>query len=129
MELSEGPPKASASLMPGASAGDDPSDTDSHVSFNEDDLPDGICDEYAGVFPGSWNIEDEDKLQELGWEARSRAALFWWKRFVPHWTHPNWDPAFEITVDGAKTRASRGEAMRPAILPADEGIARTSYTR
>lgn len=132
MAQSQGPPSASAIPGPSASAGDNPSDTDSHVSFDEGDLPDGICNDYARVFPGPWNVEDEDKLQELGWEARSRVDMFWWKRFVPYWTHPNWDPAFEITVDGRRTRASRGdarEAMRPAILPVDEGIARTSYTR
>ncbi|KAG8169727.1 hypothetical protein KVR01_000472 [Diaporthe batatas] len=129
MELSQGSSEAAANLVPGISAGDSHSDTDSHISFDEDDLPDGICDEYAGAFPGPWSIEDEDKLQELGWEGRSRTDRFWWKRFVPYWTHPNWDPAFEITVDGTKTRASRGERMRPAILPVDEGIARTNYTR
>lgn len=51
MELSQASPEASAILVPGGPARDDTSDTDSHVSFNEDDLPDGICDEYAGVSP------------------------------------------------------------------------------
>jgi hypothetical protein len=132
MEQSQDFPSASAIPEPGASADVDHSDTDSHVSFDEDDLPDGICNDYARVFPGPWNIEDEDKLRELGWKSRLRTEMFWWKRFVPYWTHPNWDPAFQITVDGTKTRASRGdarEAMRPAILPADEGIPRSRYTR
>lgn len=118
--------------IPGASAGDESSDTESHVSFDEDQLPDGTCTDYARVFPGPWNLEDERRLLELGWKERSNVDKFWWRRFVPHWTNPTWDPNFEITVDGTKTRAARGDAratMRPAILPADEGIARTSYTR
>lgn len=117
---------------PGASAGDDSSDTESHMSFDSDDLPDGICTDYSRVFPGQWNIEDEKKLSELGWKERSRVDRFWWKRFVPYWTHPEWDPAIEIKVDGTRTRASRGDAratMRAAILPADDEIARSSYTR
>lgn len=118
--------------IPGASAGDESSDTESHVSFDEDQLPDGTCTEYARVFPGPRNLEDERRLLELGWKERSNVDKFWWRRFVPHWTNPTWDPNFEITVDGTKTRAARGDAratMRPAILPADEGTARTSYTR
>lgn len=129
MEQSQDIPSASNIPELGAFASGDSSDTESHVSFDEDQLPAGICNDYARVFPGPWNIEDEDKLQEQGWKKRSRVEMLWWRRFVPYWTHPNWDPAFEITVDGQRTRASRGDTMRPAILPADEETARTSYTR
>ncbi|KAI7776410.1 hypothetical protein LA080_005365 [Diaporthe eres] len=118
--------------VPGAPAGDDQSDTESHVSFDEDQLPDGTCTDYSRVFPGPWSREDERRLLELGWKERSNVDKFWWKRFVPYWTSPTWDPKFEITVDGTKIRAARGDArttMRPAILPADERMARTSYTR
>lgn len=116
----------------GEPAADDQSDTESHVSFDEDQLPDGTCTDYSRVFPGPWNLEDERRLLELGWKERSNVDKFWWRRFVPYWTSPTWDPNFEITVDGKKMRAARGDAratMRPAILSADEGIARTSYTR
>lgn len=123
--------------VPGASSGAPPadydsSDTESHVSFDEDQLDDGVCTDYERVFPGPWNLEDENKLLEEGWKERSRVEKLWWQRYVPYWTHPNWDPAFEITVDGTKTRASRGDAgttMRAAILPADENISRTRYTQ
>lgn len=126
------PIASGVSLSDSLAGGDASSDTESHVSFDEDDLPDGICSDYARVFPGPWNVKDEKRLLDQGWKERSRTEIFWWQRFVPHWTHPEWDPAIEITVDGTKTRASRGDwwsSMRPAILPADEEIARTGYTQ
>lgn len=126
------PSFSGVSLSGPPAIGDDSSDTESHVSFDEDDLPDGVCSDYARVFPGPWNVEDEKRLLDQGWKERPRTERSWWQRFVPHWTHPEWDPAIEITVDGTKTRASRGDwwsSMRPAILPADEEIARTGYTQ
>lgn len=134
MDQTQDLPSASGVSLSGPPAivVDDSSDTESHVSFDEDDLPDGVCSDYARVFPGPWNVEDEKRLLDQGWKERPRTERFWWQRFVPHWTHPQWDPAIEITVDGTKTRASRGDwwsSMRPAILPADEEIARTGYTQ
>lgn len=125
----------------GESRVSDCSETDSHVSVTSVDLAnqfendatfkDAQYDRVAEIFLRQWNGEDERALRRSGWKKRKDEAVEGWKVFIPSWTHPRWDPSIEITMDGEWRRAARGDSqarMRAAILPSDQGLARTEYT-
>lgn len=107
--------------------------TASHVSFDPDSFPpDEQCTDYTPVFPGDWRQEDAEGLMELGWTGKSMDEYAYWQSYCPFWTSPNWDPTIESTIDGSMQKAVRGNAevvMRPTILPRDQDVPRTEYTK
>ncbi|KAK7718948.1 hypothetical protein SLS63_010361 [Diaporthe eres] len=107
--------------------------TASHVSFDPDSLPpDEQCLDYTPVFPGDWRQEDEEGLLALGWTGKPIHEYAYWQSYCPFWTSPTWDPTIETTIDGSMQKAVRGSGevvMRPTILPRDEGVRRTEYTK
>lgn len=109
------------------------SSTESHVDFDPNvDLTEQ-CTDFSTVFPGGLQEGDADDLQELGWVQRTDAERAAWPPFwVPYWTRPGWDPSIEVSFDGTNQRAFRGDtenSMRPTILPGDENVPRTNYTK
>ncbi|KAI7779937.1 hypothetical protein LA080_000149 [Diaporthe eres] len=107
--------------------------TASHVSFDPDSLPpDEQCLDYTPFFPGDWRQEDEEGLLALGWTGKPMHEYAYWQSYCPFWTSPTWDPTIETTIDGSMQKAVRGSGevvMRPTILPRDEGVRRTEYTK
>lgn len=137
MSLPEEPPNVAAP-DPGhrPSLSDSPSGSssgESHQSFYIENLPpDDQCTDYSSVYPGEWRQDDAEGLRELGWAQRPMAAYLGWQPYVPNWSHPQWDPNVEISMDGKMQRAVRGEVkhfMRPMILPGDSNVPRTEYTK
>lgn len=122
---------------PGPSLVDSPpsSSSESHVSFdprNPNLPPDEQCTDYTPVFPGDWRDEDVGSLLETGWSDNPVNVRVNWQAYVPFWTAPDWDPSIETTIDGKTQRAARGGAeafMRPTILPRDQDVPRTDYTK
>lgn len=109
------------------------SSTESHVEFDPNvDLTD-VCTDFSSVFPGEFEQEDVEDLQKLGWVRRTEAERSaWLPSWVPYWTRPDWDPSIEVSFDGTNQRAVRGDAentMRPTILPGDNDVPRTFYTK
>lgn len=119
----------------GPSLEDSPSDSssESHVSFDPANMPpDEQCTDYSTVFPGDWRQEDAQGLQELGWWNVPPNDRTYWQAYTPQWTDPAWDPTVETSLDGSMKRVIRGGAdsfMRPTILPRDEEVLRTEYTK
>lgn len=107
--------------------------TASHVSLGPDSLPpDDQCTDYTPVFPGDWRQEDAEGLMELGWTAKSMTEYAYWQSYCPFWTSPTWDPTIESTINGSMQKAVRGSgevSMRPTILPRDQDVPRTEYTK
>lgn len=92
--------------------------------------PDDQCWDWP-VFPGDWKRQDEAALIDGGWTDVPRNQQWPWS-YVPYWTKPSWNPNIETSIDGTKQRAVRAGAqnsMRPMILPRDQNIPRTEYTK
>lgn len=120
---------------PGPSLEDSPSDSssESHVSFDPGNMPpDEQCTDYTTVYPGDWRQEDAKGLQELGWWSVPPNDRIYYQAYTPQWTDPAWDPTIETSLNGSMKRVVRGGAdslMRPTILPRDEEVPRTEYTK